>query len=255
MDMMGIRFMMSTNHSLFLLASLALPAFPLPKLTMAVLCYWGTACYFAIAAIHTFSYAHNGRSSTLNRLPRPLQALHHLFWTSIATYPLLVTIVYWGVLYSGFTTTFAVWSNVSQHALNTVFGVFELLMTRVDPAPWVHLVFLIIILACYCGLAYITYATKHYFVYSFLNPNPANMVINSAGKKENIGGFGKGGVVGAVFGIAVAIVILFLITKGITWLRKWVTETKMGMNGKFVASRRDGPEEIEMGDDHLIPEK
>ncbi len=254
MAMMDTRSTTSTSLSLSSLVSKYCPL-QFVELTILVLCYWGTSCYFAVAAIHTFSYAQNRRSSILNRLPRPLQALHHLFWTSITTFPLLVTIVYWGVLYSGFTTTFAVWSNVSQHALNTVFGLFELFVTRIDPAPWVHLVFLIVILACYCALAYVTYATKGYFVYSFLNPNPSHSIINSAGKKENIGGFGKGGVVGAVFGIALAIIVLFCVTKGLVWLRKWATEDKMGMNGKFMASPAVEPEEIEMGDNLVKSEK
>ncbi|KAH6663211.1 hypothetical protein B0J14DRAFT_495113 [Halenospora varia] len=208
-----------------------------------VLCYWGIAFYFAIAAIHTFSYALHGGTPLLNRLPRPLQALHYLFWASITTYPFLVTIVYWGILYSGpFTTTFGLWSNISQHGLNSAFALFELLFTRISPAPWIHLLFLIVILACYCGLAYVTYATKHYYVYNFLNPGPK--VVNAAG--HNIGGVGKGAVVGYVFGIAAAIIIIFSLVKGVAWVRKWVTEKKMGRQGVFHGGRQMGNGEVEL---------
>ncbi|KAF8848637.1 hypothetical protein BDZ45DRAFT_775154 [Acephala macrosclerotiorum] len=212
-----------------------------------ILCYWGACCYFAIAAIHTFSYAINGGTPFLNRLPRPLQALHYLFWSSITAYPFLVTIVYWAILFSSFNTTFALWSNISQHAMNSAFALFEIIFTRINPAPWIHLLWLVIILILYLGLAYITYATKHYFVYSFLNFNPPNNVIDSAtGKTTNIGGVGKGAVVGYVFGIAVAICLIFCLVRGLVWARKWVTEKKLGMRGKFFAGREMGAGDVEL---------
>jgi hypothetical protein len=164
-----------------------------------------------------------------------LQALHYLFWTTIVTYPFLVTIVYWGVLFSHFETTFALWSNVSQHALNSAFGLFELFFTRINPAPWIHLLWLIILLIGYLGVAYITFATKHYYVYSFLNPNPSSE-----------GGVGKTGVVGYVFGIAVGIILIFCISKGLQWIRRWATETRLGMMGKFHAGRDMEHEGIEL---------
>jgi hypothetical protein len=207
-----------------------------------VLCYWGLSFYFLAAAVHTFTYARRGGTPLLNRFPRPLQALHYLFWTTITTYPFLVTIVYWGVLYGGFVNRFEVWSNVSQHALNSSFALFELLLTRINPAPWVHLLWLVIILACYCGLAYLTHYTKGVYVYSFLNPEPKHEV-----NGVNVGGVGKGEVVGYVFGIAVGICLLFCLTKGIASLRKWLTETKLQKNGKFYAGRdmRIGEVELE----------
>ncbi|TVY59692.1 hypothetical protein LSUE1_G009123, partial [Lachnellula suecica] len=174
-----------------------------------VLCYWGQAFYFAIAALHTASYALNGGTPLLNRLPRPLQALHYLFYSTITTYPFLVTIVYWAILYGPFSTSFALWSNISQHGLNSAFALFELVFSRVNPAPWIHLLFLVIILCGYLGLAYVTYATKHYYVYSFLDPRP-RVEVNGV----STGGVGKGAVVGYVFGIAIAIVVIFCVVKG-----------------------------------------
>lgn len=210
-----------------------------------VLCYWGTSFYFLIAAIHTFSYALHGGTPLLNRFPRPLQALHYLFYTTIVTYPFLVTIVYWGILYSSFASRFALWSNISQHALNSVFGIFELVFSRINPSPWIHLLWLVVILASYCGLAYVTYATKHYYVYSFLNPEPENYVTVN-GVRTNEGGVGKGAVVGYVFGIAVAIVLIFCVSKGLQWVRKWGAEKKGGMQGKFFGGRRMGRGEVEL---------
>ena len=55
------------------------------------------------------------------------------------------------------------WSNISQHALNTVFALFDILFTHAGPHPWTHLPFLIIILALYLAVAYITHATEGFY--------------------------------------------------------------------------------------------
>ena len=55
------------------------------------LTWWGITTYFTIAATHTFVYAFKG-DSWLHNWPRPLQVLHGLFYTTIVTYPILMTI-------------------------------------------------------------------------------------------------------------------------------------------------------------------
>lgn len=62
------------------------------------------------------------------------------------------------------------WSNISQHALNSVFAFLEILLPMSQPHPWIQLVPMIIILALYLGLAYLTHTTEGYYVYSFLDP-------------------------------------------------------------------------------------
>jgi hypothetical protein len=136
-----------------------------------------------------------------------------------------VTIVYWGVLFTGFATTFDIWSNASEHGLNSAFALFEIVVSRTDPQPWIHLLWLIVLLVAYLCVAYITLATKHEYVYNFLNP-----ALQADG--------GVGPLVPAfVFGIAVAIIILFCASKGLITLRKWLTERKLGKMGKFHKSR------------------
>lgn len=155
-----------------------------------------------------------------------------MFVTTVTTFPFLVTIVYWGVIFSGswFTIEFSAWSNISEHAMNSAFALFEISMSRINPPPWVHLVWLILILACYLALAYITYYTKGIYVYSFLDSSN-----------------GKSGIVtGYCFGIAIAICIIFCIIKGLYTLRKWATEKKMGKTGKFYAGRNMGAGEVEL---------
>jgi hypothetical protein len=183
------------------------------------LTYWGIAFYSLVSAVHTISYIVSaGHSPLLERLPRPLRALHSLFHTSITTYPFLVTIVFWALLASPATlaTEYSAWSNISQHALNSAYALFEVVVPRTDPMPWVHIPFLLLILALYLALAYLTHATKGFYTYAFLDP----------GKQGSL-------VAAYVFGIAVGICIIFVVVWGVTWLRKWVTETKLGMTGKF----------------------
>ena len=77
------------------------------------LTYCGLAFYFLFSALHTFSYARTGKA-WLQSWPRPLQATHAIFYTTIVTFPFLVTIVYWGVLYKNpwFPVAEEAWSNV-----------------------------------------------------------------------------------------------------------------------------------------------
>ncbi|KAI1852066.1 hypothetical protein JX265_008129 [Neoarthrinium moseri] len=205
-----------------------------------VLTYWGIAFYFLFASIHTFSYARWG-VALLDRWPRPLQALHAFYYTTITTYPFLVTIVYWGILYTygaaWFPTQYAAWSNLSQHGFNSLFALFEIVLTRTNPSPWIHILWAIVVLALYLALAYVTRATKGFYVYSFLDPTVTR----------------HGLVAAYVFGIAIAICIIFAIVHGAVWARRWLTERKLGMEGKMAAgahsttsSWRD-EQELEMG--------
>lgn len=83
----------------------------------------------------------------------------------------LVTIVYWGDLASSatFATRFSTWSNVSIHALNSAFALFELLLTHAGPTPWTHAPLLVLLLAGYLGVAYITHATQGFYSARYLS--------------------------------------------------------------------------------------
>jgi hypothetical protein len=67
------------------------------------------------AAIHTAYYARTGRS-LLDRWPKAFSVLHSLLYSSVTTYPFLVTIVFWGILFRPpwFSVTFTGWQNVSS---------------------------------------------------------------------------------------------------------------------------------------------
>lgn len=153
-----------------------------------VLSYWGLAFYFAFAAAHTGSYAVRGRA-WLESWPGWLRWLHSAFYATITVFPWVVTGewrterpsnrvqlighcagIFWAVLASRvFENTYRAWSDVSQHALNSVFAFFEIILPASEPHPWIQLLPIIVVLACYLGLAYLTHATQGWYVYSFLD--------------------------------------------------------------------------------------
>ncbi|ORX95699.1 hypothetical protein BCR34DRAFT_607871 [Clohesyomyces aquaticus] len=181
------------------------------------LTYWGLAFYYAFAALHTGSYWLRGQP-LLAGWPRSLQMAHAMFYSTIVVYPWIVTIVYWGLLYSGrFPSAFTTWSNISQHALNSVYALFEIIVPRTAPLPFLHIIVIVIILALYLSLAYLTHATEHYWVYNFLDNETHS----------------HGVVAGYIIGILIAAIIIFLIVRYLIVLRVWLTENKMRKNGKF----------------------
>ncbi|KFY64234.1 hypothetical protein V496_03393 [Pseudogymnoascus sp. VKM F-4515 (FW-2607)] len=205
------------------------PAASLSFSYFTILTYWGLAFYFLFSSIHTLTYARHG-TPLLARFPRPLQALHSLLYTTILTYPLLVTIVYWAILYTAwFPTPYPRWTNLSQHAFNSLFALFELVIPRTNRPPWIHLPALILILALYLALAYLTHYTRGVYVYDFLDP-----------------GNGRGALTGYVLGIAAGIVVIFLVVQGLVWLRKWATEKKLGREGRFHGGRAKAQGDAEL---------
>lgn len=133
-------------------------------------------------------------------------------------------VVFWAVIFDSFASRYDTWSNISVHALNSVFALFELVFTRADPPHWIHLLYLIIFLALYLGVAYITVATQGFYVYSFLNNN------NSGGRAR---------VTGYIFGILAGTIVIFTIVKYLITLRRWLSERR-GVNPKALAHRGHG---------------
>jgi hypothetical protein len=84
---------------------------------------------------------------------------------------MIATAVFWGALsYGAFSTKWTAWSNISQHALNSVMAFAEIVIPRTLPHPWINIIFIVILLALYLGLAYLTHSTQGFYVYPFLNP-------------------------------------------------------------------------------------
>lgn len=206
-----------------------------------VLTYWGLCTYNLTTAAHTFSYAHTGRP-LLDRFPRPLQALHAFFYTTVTTYPFIVTAVYWGLIYPGtwFPDEFEALTNTSEHALNSAFALFEIVVPRTPAPPCIHAWWCVFTLALYLALAYVTYYTKGFYTYSFLDIQAQGSAITAA----------------YIVGIAVGAVVVFSVVKGVIHLRLWATERVGRMEGKFagepLGSRGTGgggvrDDDVEMG--------
>ncbi|KAF9739362.1 hypothetical protein PMIN01_01996 [Paraphaeosphaeria minitans] len=188
-----------------------------------ILTYWGLAFYFAFAAAHTGSYWLTGRPF-LNRWYAPLRWAHSAFYSTIAVYPFIVTVaVFWALLApkNGFASTKDLWSNTSQHALNSFYALFEIVIPRTEPLPFLHMIVIVFVLALYLSLAYLTHALQGWYPYEFLNLDEHS----------------SGVVAGYIVGILVGSIIVFLIVRYLILLRLWLTEKKLGKTGKF--SSRD----------------
>jgi len=133
--------------------------------------------------------------------------LHIVLRATVVTFAILVTIVFWALLSdpSTFATPFNAWVNISVHALNTVFALFEIGFTNSPPSPWSTLPVCILVLGAYLGVAYITHVTQGFYTYSFLDPTLQGPVLAAY-----------------IIGIAVVEVIVFCLIKVIeTWRERW----------------------------------
>ena len=151
-----------------------------------------------------------------------------------------MVVVFWGLLADRIPTTFSLWSNTSEHALNSAYAFFEIVFPRTERLPWFDLIPVVILLALYLGLAYLTHATEGFYVYPFLD-----LQKNSPGV-----------VAGFIIGILVAAIIVFLIVRYLIVLRVWVTEERLGKHGKFskrgdIISMSGGTKDLPM--EHIIP--
>lgn len=142
------------------------------------LTFWSLGFYFLVSACHTFMYALGGRTWLHGCWPRPIQLAHSLYYSSITTFPFLVTIVFWGTMNSGWPTgRFEQWINISVHGLNSLFAIVEILLPATEPQPWNHLSVVLLVLSAYLGLAYLTRETQGFFVYEWMNPAHGNVSI------------------------------------------------------------------------------
>lgn len=97
--------------------------------------------------------------------------------------------------------------------------------------PWIHLLYLIIILALYLGLAFLTHAVAGWWVYDFLNDVP----------------HGRGRVAAYIFGILALCCVVFVIVHFVILGRVKASE-KGGQQGNLVSKGpRDSKKEMEEG--------
>lgn len=185
------------------------------------LSYIGLVAYFWASGIQTIAFVISGQKAyPLQKWPRILQLLHTLLYTTITIFPIIVTVVFWTLLASSstFRTQYSAWSNVSQHAMNSCFALFEILLTNAGPSPWSHITPCLVLFACYLGVAYITHATQGFYTYNFLDPSVQHGLLAAY-----------------IIGMGIGYCILFTIVKGICTLRCRLVSP----------SRLDPPEQVQ----------
>ncbi|KAK4496471.1 hypothetical protein PRZ48_012451 [Zasmidium cellare] len=171
------------------------------------LTWWSMGFYFAIVGFHTIYHARR-RQPYLHRWPKVLQLCHSLFYSTIVTFPFLVTIAYWGTLWGRvwIKQRYVEWLNLTVHALNSVFALEEIILPATSPPPPTHLSVVLLILSLYLGLAYLTKATQDWYVYEWMNPAHGDLSI-----------------VLHVFSYAAVMIAIFVAVWGGIWLRKKIT--------------------------------
>ncbi|KAJ7500562.1 hypothetical protein B0H11DRAFT_2171386 [Mycena galericulata] len=181
------------------------------------LTYTGICGYFFAAGIQTALYARHGQKAyPLQRWAKPWRFLHLALLSTITVFPILVSIVFWGVIAnaSTFDNRFDAWSAISFHLFNTVFALFEILFTNTPAASWIFLPFATILLLGYVGIIYITYATQGFYAYSFMAPDghPGRLVLHilAVGLAECV-----------VFGVVYGLVLLR--QRGVARFFSWPT--------------------------------
>ncbi|KAL5614940.1 hypothetical protein BROUX41_005008 [Berkeleyomyces rouxiae] len=186
-----------------------------------VLTFYGLCFYFLFSSLHTLTYCLQG-TPLLARWPRLLQAMHRFYYTTICIMPVIVTVVFWVIIYEGewFPTAREAWSNVSQHAMNLGFAFFEIIVPRTPVPPSAHMFWVSIIMILYLILAYFTNATRGFYPYTFLDPGP-----------DGSGSTGK--VIAYIIGIWIGFFVVFFAFKYLVYFRVWLTETKLKKTGKF----------------------
>ncbi|KAK0460076.1 uncharacterized protein EV420DRAFT_1673018 [Desarmillaria tabescens] len=169
------------------------------------LTYIGLCSYYFASGVQTLVYA---RTNTylLRTWPfsKTLQFLHVWLHSTVVTFPFVVTITFWVLLssLSTFSSTFNAWNNISVHALNSLYALFEIIFTNTPPPPLVFLLANIVLLGAYLGVAYITNATQGFYTYNFLDPQKQGSFLAAY-----------------IAGIAVGYIVVFGIISGIMVMR------------------------------------
>jgi hypothetical protein len=147
------------------------------------LTFWSLGFYFLVSSVHTFVFAFR-QQTWLHKWPKLLQLAHSFFYSTVTSFPFLVTIVFWGTMNSGWPAgRFEQWMNLSVHGLNSVFAITEIVLPATAPPPVSHLSVVLLVLSVYLGLSYLTRYTQGFYVYEWMNPahGKASVVLHVLG--------------------------------------------------------------------------
>ena len=168
--------------------------------------YFLTYSYFWVTGTYSVIYALTGRSP-LRKFPRFLQLLHSLFYSTVTTYPFIVTTVFWSLISTpphkkAFSTLLLQWTNISFHCLNSGFALFEVIFSAVSVQRWTHSLVVLGVMILYIAMAYIIRATAGFYVYEFMDTNLMGAL--TAAYIFGIGGMGT---------------VAFFTVQGLVWIK------------------------------------
>ncbi|KAJ2742970.1 hypothetical protein GGI20_004103 [Coemansia sp. BCRC 34301] len=107
-------------------------------------------------------------------MPKTLQLLHWLLFNSVVLFAVVVTAMYWSLIYRAddYRSAEQRWSTASVHALNSACVLVDVLVGAMIFSPhWSHSLTLAAIGMLYFALAFINEAVNGWFTYDFLNYN------------------------------------------------------------------------------------
>lgn len=116
---------------------------------------------------------------------------------------------------------------ISQHALNSFYALLEIILPTTSPHPWIAIPFLVLGLLLYLCVAYITYHNEGFYPYSFLD-------VGDHGQKSGL-------VAGYCFGILAAILVIFILSWSLIWVRCWLTRGRVRRARRDLLRTADGP--------------
>jgi len=134
--------------------------------------YFGLTIYLVCSSIWSIGYLRQPvqeRAQWLKNRSPWWGWLHWLLYSTVITYHIIVPIVYWTMLnVGGSMTALGTWQNVSVHAVDGVFAIFELIFNRHFLQP-IHSVVVAAVMVLYMLLTFVVRKTEGYWVYPFLN--------------------------------------------------------------------------------------
>lgn len=208
-----LRLVLGTYALITMSVALGLEAYPLSAQSFSYftdLTYWGLAFYMLSSGYHTLRFAMSGATQyPLQRWGRVAQGMHACYYAANTVFPPIVTITFWAILYKApfFPAREQQWSNISMHGLNSAYMLLEVILPCTPVLPLLSLPVLIVILALYLGLAYLTHDTQGFYAYSFLNPQ------EGASKRALY-----------IVGILLATVVVWLLVRAAIWARIRLTK-------------------------------
>ncbi|KAF9286361.1 hypothetical protein BGZ68_003012 [Mortierella alpina] len=135
--------------------------------------YFGLTIYLVCSSIWSIGYLRRPvqeRAQWLKNRSPWWGWLHWLLYSTVITYHIIVPIVYWTMLnVAGKNmSALATWQNVSVHAVDGVFAIFELIFNRHFLQP-IHSVVVAAVMVLYMFLTFVVRRTEGKWVYPFLN--------------------------------------------------------------------------------------